>query len=72
MRRKAFDLQPSPKYTDASECIAHIYELQGKYKLAIKEYENYIQILNDEWDITEGELVDRGLREIDRLNMIQN
>lgn len=65
--RKAFELQPSPKYVDAQECIAHIHEINGEYDLAVKAWEEYIAVLETEWGIVEGELVDFPHREIKRL-----
>jgi tetratricopeptide (TPR) repeat protein len=67
LNKKAYELQPSPKYTDASECIAHIYEITGEYEKAIKAWEELILVLQNEWHITEGEAVDRPRREIERL-----
>lgn len=67
---KAFELQPSPKFVDAAECIAHIYEIMGNYEKAIKSWEELIRVLNIEWNITEGEAIDRPLREIARLKAI--
>lgn len=65
--RKACELQPKPRYTDSYEAIAHIYEVLGDYKSAIKEYENEIKLLRDEWKIEFGETVERPKREIERL-----
>lgn len=65
--KMAFKLQPSPKYTDAAECIAHIYEIMGEYKSAIESWEELIRELETEWNTTEGEAIDRPVREIARL-----
>lgn len=65
--RKAFELQPSPKYADAAECIAHIREITGDYPEAIEAWEEYIRVLDTQWHITEGEAVDMPRREIARL-----
>lgn len=65
--RKAIELQPSPKYTDGAMCIAHIYEIMGEYGKAIKGWEEVIELLAAEWQITEGESVDAPRREIERL-----
>jgi transcriptional regulator with XRE-family HTH domain len=67
LNKKAYELQPSPKYTDAAECIAHIYEIKGEYDNAITAWEELILVLQDEWNIIEGEAVDRPKREIERL-----
>ncbi len=63
----AFKLQPSPKYMDAAECIAHIHEIMGEYERAVEDWEELIRELETEWNITEGEAIDRPLREIARL-----
>lgn len=65
--KKAISLQPSPKYTDGAECIAHIYEIREEYEMAIEAWQEVICQLKEEWNITEGELVDRPNREIIRL-----
>ena len=65
--RKACELQPKPRYTDNYEAIAHIYEILGDYRSAIKEYENEIKLLREEWKIEFGETVEKPRREIERL-----
>lgn len=64
---EAFELQPSPKYVDAAECIAHISEITGDYSGAMEVWEEYIRVLDTEWQVTEGESVDMPRREILRL-----
>lgn len=63
-------LQPSPKYTDSAQSRAHIYEIIGDYPHAIKSWERYIEILNQDWNITEGEQVEYPKREISRLKKL--
>lgn len=65
--KKAFELQPSPKYVDAPICIAHIYEIMGEYEKAIESWKEVIRAREAEWNIIEGEGVDEPLREIERL-----
>lgn len=65
--KMAFQLQPSPKYTDAAECSAHIFEILGEYEKAAEALEELIRVLKSEWNTTEGEAIDRLLREIARL-----
>ncbi|SHJ65482.1 DNA-binding transcriptional regulator, XRE-family HTH domain [Anaerocolumna jejuensis DSM 15929] len=65
--KMAFKLQPSPKYMDAAECIAHIHEITGEYERAVEAWEELIRELETEWNITEGEAIDRPLREIAQL-----
>ncbi len=67
INKMAFQLQPSPKYTDAAECSAHIYEIMGEYDKAAEALEELIRVLESEWNTTEGEAIDRILREIARL-----
>lgn len=73
LNKKAYLLQPSPKYIDAYECISHIYEIMGDYEKAVDALEEVIHTLEQEWHITEGEAVDRPHREIARLKeLIKN
>ncbi|WP_438496605.1 helix-turn-helix domain-containing protein [Paenibacillus sp. IHBB 3054] len=55
---KGYELQPSPKYTDALEAIYHIYEIQGKYEKAIEKLQEIIALLERDWKTTEGKTVD--------------
>ena len=50
----SYELQPSPKYLDSLECIAHIYEIQGETKLSKEYYKKIVQNLEQEWNITFG------------------
>ena len=65
--RRAQELQPSPKYTDAQITAAHIYEIQGKYAEAVESRREQLEILKNEWNITEGREVEHIHREMDRL-----
>lgn len=65
--RRAQELQPSPKYIDAQMTAAHIYEIQGKYADAVESLKEELEILQNEWNITEGRDVEQIHREIDRL-----
>lgn len=64
---RALALQPSPKYTDYPEALAEIAEIQGDDSRAIAQWERCIQLMATQWDLTEGEVVDRCRREIARL-----
>ena len=68
--KKAFDLQPSPKYTDAQITAAHIYEIQGNYHAAIASRYEQLEVLKTEWNITEGREIDHINEEINRLRNI--
>ena len=68
--KKAYELQPSPKYYDAQITAAHIYEIQGKYANAIESLNEQLEVLKNEWNITEGREVDHIYSEINRLQRI--
>ncbi len=68
--KKAFELQPSPKYRDAQITAAHIYEIQGNYAAAIASCHEQLEVLKNEWNITEGCEVEEIYAEIDRLKNI--
>jgi transcriptional regulator with XRE-family HTH domain len=67
---KAFELQPKPRFTDALEAISYIFEIQGKYEEAAAYFESIIELLRDEWQITEGTAIDRSRRDIERLRRL--
>jgi len=64
---KTLEVQPKPRYIDAYECNAHLYEIQGEYKKAIKMWQGAMDIIKTEWSNTFGEMIDHPQREIDRL-----
>ncbi|MBQ9969919.1 MAG: helix-turn-helix domain-containing protein [Oscillospiraceae bacterium] len=68
--KKAFELQPSPKYIDAQITAAHIYEIQRNYDAAIASLYEQMDVLKTEWNITEGRELDRIHGEINRLRCI--
>ncbi len=68
--KKAFELQPSPKFCDAQITAAHIYEIQGNYDAAIASRHEQLQVLKTEWDMTEGREVEEIHEEIARLQNI--
>ncbi len=68
--KKAFDLQPSPKYRDAQITAAHIHEIQGDYAAAIASCHEQLEVLKEEWNITEGCDVQQIHEEINRLKSI--
>ena len=69
---KGYELQPSPKYTDSLVAISHIYEIQGNYSKAIEKINEIIELLKNDWKITEGDPIDFFKREIERLKLAQN
>lgn len=68
--KKAFVLQPSPKYCDAQITAAHIYEIQRNYDAAIASCYEQLEVMKNEWNITEGCEVERVYDEINRLRNI--
>ena len=68
--KKSFELQPSPKYTDALEAVAHICEIQEDYKEAILTYQNIIELLKNDWNLNFGATVNKYQQKIDNLNAI--
>lgn len=64
---KALSLQPSPKFTDSPEAMAQIYEIQGDYDRAIGMRERCIELLRADWELAEGEPVDKHRCSIARL-----
>ncbi|MDF2544639.1 MAG: hypothetical protein K0S47_4357 [Herbinix sp.] len=64
---KAFELSPKPRYYDPLQAIAHIYEIQRKYDQAADTWKRIIEVLNREFDIHFGEVVDFPRREYERL-----
>lgn len=65
--KKAQELQPSPKYTDAQNTAALIYEIQGNYTKALDSLNEQLELLKNEWHLTEGREVERIHQEMDRL-----
>ena len=63
---KACELQPCPKYADAYNGIAQIYEITKEYDKAILFYNKGIELLKTDWEISEGEPVDEFKRAINR------
>lgn len=64
---KALALQPKPRYTDMPEAMAQIAEIRGDIPTAIAMREKCMEICREDWNITEGELLDAHRREIQRL-----
>ncbi|MNO17210.1 helix-turn-helix protein [compost metagenome] len=69
---KGYELQPSPKYTDALEAISHIHVIKGEYNKSIEKLQEIIELLERDWKVTEGKTVDFYKREIDNLMILLN
>ena len=65
--RRGQDMQPSPKYTDSAQSIAHICEITGDIPGAIAAYREVLRLLAEEWGIVSGEERDAVERDIQRL-----
>lgn len=56
--RRAIALQEPPRFTDNEDSIAQICMICGDADGAIEAYEHVIDILREDWDMTEGETVE--------------
>ncbi len=66
--KKSFLLQPKPRYTDSLIAIAHIYEIEHKYEKALLMYQEIIELLKTDWNITFGATVNMYQQKIDELS----
>ncbi len=65
--RRGQQLQPSPKYTDSAQSIAHICEIRGDKAGAADAYRELLRVMKEEWGIVAGEMRDEVERAIQRL-----
>lgn len=68
--RRAFELQPQPKYVDSLESIAQVCQLEGDIPGAVTALEEEVALLAGQWDTCTGETVDKVRREIGRLKAL--
>ncbi len=68
--RRAFELQPEPKYVDSLESIAQVCQLEGDIPGAVAALEEEAALLAEQWDTRTGETVDKVRREINRLKAL--
>ena len=59
-----------PRYTDPLTFMAKAHELNGDYIKAIETHKRVIKILEQDYNIISGELVDAPVREIKRLETL--
>ena len=59
MYREAIRLQERPRFTDNESSIAQLCRLKGDWKGAMEAYGRVIDILREDWDLTDGEDVRR-------------
>ncbi len=64
---RAMPLRPKPRFVDCEESVAQIHEIRGERAGAARMHRRIVQILGEDWGVTEGEAVDAHLREIARL-----
>ena len=62
-------LMEKPRYTDPLTFMAKAYELDGAYDQAIASHERVIALLEEDYNIVSGELVDAPRRAIERLKL---
>ena len=65
--REAIARQTPPRYTDNEESIAQICRICGDREGAAQAYEHVVQILREDWGITEGETLEGYLMNIKEL-----
>ncbi len=64
---KAMPLRKSPRFVDPEESAAQLYEILGDNASAAGMHRRIMEIMRDDWNVTEGEAVDIHRREIARL-----
>lgn len=64
---RCIEVQPKPRYTDASMAIAQICEITGDTARAVEAWKTYISILNDDWNTSEGVYLNRANEKIQNL-----
>lgn len=65
--RQAIALQEPPRFTDNYESLAHIAEILGEREIAADAYAHIVEILQQDWSITEGETLEGYRQNIARL-----
>ncbi len=64
---KAAELETGRRYTDNFESIAQLSLLLGNTQRVIAAYEKVVEIMRDDWDMQEGDTVNRYLKKINEL-----
>lgn len=63
-----FEIDPRrPRFIDSLMSVSLIYEIKGDYKNAAKTYDRIVELLRDEWGMTEEVEYKDAIRERDRL-----
>ena len=60
---KSYEIDQKPRFGDALQGIATIYEIQGKYQKAADTYDRFLENLRTEWNFTEEAIVKEVERE---------
>ncbi len=63
----ASEAQRKPRYTDALQGIAVIYEIMGEYQKAASAWDRILENLKNEWGFTEGAAIQAAEQEKSRL-----
>ncbi len=64
---KSYTMQEAPHIYDGLCSIAQVYDIEGRKKEAIKTYERIINCLKQDYNVSDGEQINRFKREIARL-----
>ena len=65
--RRGQEMQPSPKFTDSAQSIAHICEIRGDKTGAIAAYREVLRLMREDWGIVSGEECEEVERRIRKL-----
>ncbi len=68
--RKCMPLRPKPRFTDCEDAVSQLCLIRGDIDGAIEMQRQMLAVVQEDWT-TEGECVDRILREIQRLEAMQ-
>ena len=65
--QRGMELQDAPRFCDAPEAMAHIYEILGQKEKAVESYRLMLKVMKDDWGMIAGEEVERVNRRVKRL-----
>lgn len=68
---RSFTMQEKPRIAEGLCSMAQLHESRKEYAKAIKDYQRLIENLKEDYDVIDGEQVDRYVREIARLKGIK-
>lgn len=64
---KSFAMQEAPRIAEGLCSMAQVHEMRNEFEKAINDYKRLLENLKDDYGVTDGEQVDRYVREIGRL-----